>query len=92
MHADIDKDTVIEQGYKAWLKEMKVFLRQSLGEKFKLDQLTLHAVQFEYSRKIDVDLLLSPYWSNPKQLYDFLRHVPEAQRSRLVTCTEYLPV
>lgn len=78
-----------ENGYQAWLEKLKHFLQQSLGRKFKLDQLTLHAVQFEYEGKIDVDLLLSPYWSDPHQLYDFLRQVPEAKRFRLVTCMEY---
>lgn len=78
-----------ENGYQAWLEKLKHFLQQSLGRKFKLDQLTPHAVQFEYEGKIDVDLLLSPYWSDPHQLYDFLRQVPEAKRFRLVTCMEY---
>ena len=78
-----------ENGYQAWLEKLKHFLQQSLGRKFKLDKMTPHAVQFEYGGKIDVDLLLSPYWSDQHQFYDFLGQVPEAKRFRLATCMEY---
>lgn len=88
VHADINQYTVRDNGYQAWLGKLQHFLQQSLGRKFKLDQLTPHAVQFQYDGKIDVDLLLSPYWSNQHQLYNFLRQVPEANRFRLATCME----
>ena len=89
VRADVNQYTVRDNGYRAWLGKLQHFLQQSLGRKFKLDQLTPHAVQFEYDGKIDVDLLLSPYWSDQHQFYDFLRQVPEANRFRLATCIEY---
>lgn len=84
MHVDISQYKVRENGFRAWLEKVKSFLQQSLGRNFKLEQLTPHAVQFEYGGKIDVDLLLSPYWSDPHQLYKFLGQVPQAERSKLV--------
>ena len=83
-HADVDAYTVKQNGCEAWLYKLKEFLQQTLGRKFKLDGQTPHAVQFVYDGKIEVDLLLSPCWSNPKQLYDFLRTVPKAKQFRLV--------
>jgi len=75
---------VEENGYKALLNKLQAFLEQTLGRKFKYTNKTQHAVQFVYDGKIEVDLLLSPYWSNPRLLYDFLRTVPEDKRFRLV--------
>ena len=83
MHVDISQHTVRENGFRAWLEKMKSFLQRSFGGSYKL---TPHAVQFKYDGKIDVDLLLSPYWSDPDQLYKFLGQIPEAKRSMLVTC------
>lgn len=81
MHVDISQYKVRENGFRAWLEKVKSFLQKSFGGSFKV---TPHAVQFEYGGKIDVDLLLSPYWSDPHQLYKFLGQVPQAERSKLV--------
>jgi len=83
-HADIDQYAVEENGYKAWLNKVEAFLRQTLGRKFEFKKKTPHAVQFVYDRKIEVDLLLSSYWSNPRLLYDFLGTVPKDKRFGLV--------
>ena len=86
MYVDINQHTVRKNGFRPSLEKVKSFLQKSFGGSF---EETPHAVQVEYGGKIDVDLLLSPYWSDPHQLYDFLRQVPEAKRFRLVTCMEY---
>jgi len=71
-------------GYEVWLNRLKTFLQQTLGWRFRFDKKTPHAVQFVYDGKIEVDLLLSPYWSNPRLLYDFLGTVPKDKHFRLV--------
>ena len=86
MYVDISQYTVRENGFQALLEKMKSFLQRSLGGSYRL---TPHAVQFKYDGKIDVDLLLSPYWSDPHQLYKFLGQVPKVKRSMLVTCIVY---
>lgn len=73
-----------ENGYDVWLDRLKAFLQQTLGRRFRFEKKTPHAVQFVYDGKIEVDLLLSSYWSNPRLLYEFLGTVPKDKHFRLV--------
>ena len=62
------------------LRELRDFLSTTLGRKFELIKSTPHMVQFHYDRKIDVDLLISPFWSSADELYQFMRTLHKDDR------------
>ena len=68
---DISPQDVLDQGfwkmYKKWLKPLKKFLKSTFGQEYKHQKLTKRSLQFRFRDFIDVDLLISPFWSeNPK--------------------------
>ncbi len=74
------------RGYTSWLNKLERFLRETLGQKIDRQSIkqTPHAVQFKYDGKIEVDLLVSPFWDSHYDLYEFLQTIPESKRFRLV--------
>ena len=62
------------------LRELLGFLSTTLGRKFELIKSTPRMVQFRYDRKIDVDLLISPFWSSRDELYQFMRTLHKDDR------------
>ena len=64
--------------FQPWLKKLHAFLQKKEGYSFK--KMTKRSVQFRYKDKVDVDLLVSPYWNNKHEFYSFLRdEVPRDQ-------------
>lgn len=39
-----------------------------------------HAISFSFNQRIDVDMLISPYWREPSELYKFLKDIPQSER------------
>ena len=81
---DINPETVVaHRGFGHWIGQLKVFIDREFN-------LTSHTygsnprlLQFEYSYQrvtLSVDLLVSPYWSNPRDFYQFLRRVSKDSR------------
>ena len=70
--------------FKPWLKKLHDFLQNTLGlRNYRFIRMTQRSVQFNYKEKVDVDLLLSPYWNNKDEFYTFLlREVPSYQRDK----------
>ena len=74
--------------FQPWLSQLKQFIDRIQGFTLKyprsVDRLS---VQFSYEVShgllIDVDLLVSPYWNEPQDFYDFLRQVPRDDRQSL---------
>ena len=65
--------------FQPWLRKLHAFLQNKQGYSFK--KMTKRSVQFRYKDKVDVDLLVSPYWSNKDEFYMFLRdEVPRDRR------------
>ena len=68
------------------MDKLKRFLQTTLGSKVDQQSIkqTPYTLQVKYDDRIDVDLLVSPFWAKPSELYQFLREVPESNRIRLV--------
>ena len=66
---------MIRHGYERWLTKLHLFLEETIPEKYHHSKTTPHAVQFVYKGRIDVDLLVSPFWQSPEDLYRFLKSV-----------------
>ena len=81
IHTDISGREVLQSGslFQKWLKMLHNFLCRKSGYSFK--KMTKRSIQFRYNRKVDVDLLVSPYWEDKDEFYTFLRdEVPSDQR------------
>ena len=74
--------------FQPWISKLKHFIKQLRGV-----QLQNHggyaehySVQFTYkvsdSVKIEVDLLVSPYWERPQDFYTFLMTIPQENRMK----------
>lgn len=70
------QDVLERHGFHFWLEQLKTFLNRTLGISA---EITPHSVQFDYNH-LEVDLLVSPCWHNPNQLYNFLKTVPINKR------------
>ena len=57
--------------FQPWLRKLHAFLKHKWGYSFK--KMTKRSVQFRYKDKVDVDLLVSPYWNSKDEFYEFLR-------------------
>lgn len=68
--------------FRPWLRKLHAFLEKTLGDWYHFIRMTKRSVQFRYKDKVDVDLLVSPYWDNKDQFYTFLLRVPPDQRDR----------
>ena len=69
--------------FKPWLRKLHDFLQNTLGRNYRYIRMTQRSVQFNYKEKVDVDLLVSPYWNNKDEFYTFLlREVQAYQRDR----------
>lgn len=61
--------------FQPWLNQIQSFLEKNRWYQFKLK--TTRSIQFSYKDKVDVDLLVIPYWDSKDQFYNFLsREVP----------------
>ena len=65
-------------GFGKWLDKLQQFLETLRN--VKITKRTKYSVQFKYDGLIDVDLLVSPFWNNQDEFYDFLRGVPQEER------------
>ena len=63
-----------------WLDIVQSFLDRKLPAKITDKDRTKYSFQFKYNMKLDVDLLVSPFWRDKHDLYEFLNSVPEKKR------------
>lgn len=76
------------KGFGKWLDQLETFLERQ--PKVVITKRTKFSVQFKFDDIIDVDLLVSPYWNNQHDFYDFLRGVPKEERYEWVQLTVYI--
>ncbi len=76
--SDVDTHTMRYKGFGKWLDQLQTFLEEQ--PKVAITKRTKFSVQFKFNDIIDVDLLVSPYWNNQHDFYDFLRGVPKEER------------
>ena len=77
----MNADKIRTSGFNYYLTDLDAFLKQKLGsdydqtEKEKEWVTTRRSIQFTYRSKIAVDLLVSPNWNSPDELYQFFSHL-----------------
>ena len=84
IYPDISGQQVYESnGFEQWIVQLKSFVEKQLGISCKKLGYNHRSVQFVIDRggiPLEVDLLLSPYWSSPFEFYSFLVTVQIKQR------------
>ncbi len=85
----IDGSEIVRGGFNHWLNIVETYLDRHLSGQIteKSPNSLLYKFKFgiaHQSNKIDVDLLVSPYWDKPEDLYRFLLQIPKNKRSMLV--------
>lgn len=75
---DVDTHTMRYQGYGKWLEKLEAFLITQP----KVENLTRNKflIEFRFADLIDVDVMVSPFWNNQHEFYDFLRGIPKEER------------
>ena len=72
-----------ENGFKRWVDMLKVFMEEEFNLRTSTPGYNHRSVQFDIRYKnepLKVDLLVSPYWNNPEEFYNFLRRIPTEKR------------
>ena len=79
------EDVYAQNGFSKWTDGLKVFVEREFNVSCTTPGgYNNRSVQFEISYdgvKLDVDLLVSPYWNTPAEFYNFLRRIPKEKRS-----------
>ena len=68
--------------FKKWLQKLDRFLELHFRMSYAKTRMTHRSVQFTFKGKIEVDLLVSPYFEKPKDFYEFLKSVHRDERDR----------
>ena len=88
-YTDFTGMDVLQSGrmFEPWLCQLKEFIAEMDGVTLKRQSSNAkqYSVEFsfDFNRRrspIDVDILISPYWKNAGEFYNFLRTVPKEKR------------
>jgi len=67
--------------FKHWLTKLDRFLEGHFRQSYSKTRMTQRSLQFEYGG-IEVDLLVSPYYDQPHEFYQFLKKIHPDERDR----------
>ena len=81
---DITGEDIRSGGYADWLEKLYDFLRYNYGYECVFHREKFRSVPFTFKSLIDVDLLVSPYWSDQHEFYQFLRGASAKERNKYV--------
>ena len=78
----MNQDKILKDGYDFWLNILESFLDRKFPYQLTEKKRTAHSLQFTFDRDLPVDMLVSPNWKSPNELYQFLQHrdTPPAKR------------
>lgn len=81
-HIDVTKEEVQEKdgNFKGWLTKLDTFLRSTFRRDYKKSRMTLRCLKFKLKDTIEVNLLVSPNWTDQQELYSFLKGIPKENR------------
>ena len=88
-------DSNSEPDFSYWLNQLKRYLHATLASACRILTVTKHAVIFDYFGKtqgtgaIKVDMLISPYVQNLRELYYFLQQLKEEYQYKYEMSTKY---
>ena len=71
---------MIRKGVDDTLRKLDAFLRSTYGREYQKENMTPFALQFTLWKKVEVDLLPSPYWSSASEYITFLEHLSDGDR------------
>ena len=73
---------ILREGFDPLLDRLIRHLeREFPGQIFEIHR-TVHSVQFKFENKIDVDMLVSPFWREPSAFYHFLETTNPRDRDK----------
>ena len=75
---DISGDDIYRAGgdYQQWLEQLDSFLSANFSRRdYRKTGMTKRSVQFVFKGIIEVDLLVSPYWTDQHEFYKFLQRI-----------------
>ena len=80
---DIDAIDVIGKGYEPWLSKINELFKtdKDISEFYQLNAKTDRALLFSLEG-VEVELLVSPIWSRPGELYSFIETVRPEHRDK----------
>ncbi|CAI8023927.1 2'-5'-oligoadenylate synthase 1A [Geodia barretti] len=76
-------------GFGNWTSQLKEFIEREFGITSYTPGYNNRSVQFKCSYKgvnLSVDLLVSPFWSNPREFYQFLESLSRERRDIFTVC------
>jgi hypothetical protein len=76
-------------GFGNWTSQLKVFIEKEFGIKSYTPGYNNRSVQFKCSYQgvnLSVDLLVSPFWSDPREFYQFLVPLSRERRKMFTVC------
>ena len=81
-YLDIRPREVIRNGIDDTLRKLDEFLRSTYRREYQKDNITPYTLQFTLWKKVEVDLLPSPYWSSASEYFAFLEDLSDRDRRR----------
>ncbi len=76
----MDPQEALSNGFHRWLRALENHLDRKNPGKLSQRKETPHSVQYRFDERIDVDMLISPFWREPSELYRFLQRIPREKR------------
>ncbi len=80
---DIDLKEVTRKGYEPWLSKINELFKadKDISGFYQFNVINERALQFTLEG-VEVELLISPIWSRPGELYTFLETIKPQQRDK----------
>ena len=83
--SDVDVKEVERMGYQYWLSKLNNMFQsdEEMSKFYKFQRMTEHALQCSFEG-VDVDVLVSPQWGRPGELYTFFETIEPQHRNKYV--------
>ena len=76
----VEGSQILREGFDPLLDMLIQYLERRLPGQLFDKHRTAHSVKFKFKNKIDVDMLVSPYWREPSAFYHFLETISPRDR------------
>ena len=78
--AGVEGSQILQEGFDPLLDMLIKYLERRLPGQLFDKHRTVHSVQFKFENRIDVDMLVSPFWREPSAFYHFLGTISPKDR------------
>lgn len=76
----MDGHKIVQDGFGHWIDIVQQFLDRKLDGRIADRHRTIHSSQYKFDGRLDVDMLVSPFWREPDGLYQFLQSIAPGDR------------